>query len=195
MDSSLFAVLDVLLEQRVQLDQRIAEIISQIRREASRQTTEAAPGSAPTQTRTTQKTTTKKRRLTAAGRKAISDALRRRHAEKKAAQQGATTKKSRSEKNTERLSESHTAINHIARIAPSSRRLFNRSPVSYAEACAAYPISVFFVPVGRSGCSVLACARVAIGAPNTPDVDSTGTGSGSWPETGTVVAPAAQERI
>ena len=96
MDSSLFAVLDVLLEQRLQLDQRIAEIISQIRRAASRQTTEAAPVSAPTQTGTTQKPPIKKRTLSAAGRKAISDALRRRHAEKKAAQQAGaktTTKK------------------------------------------------------------------------------------------------------
>jgi hypothetical protein len=98
MDSYLFAVLDVLLEQRSRLDERIAESIMQIRQAASRQITEAAPDSAPTQTRTTQKTTTKKRRLTAAGRKAISDALRRRHAEKKAAQQGATTKKAAAKK-------------------------------------------------------------------------------------------------
>ena len=87
MDSSLFAVLDVLLEQRSQLDQRIGEIISQIRRAASRQTTEGAPDSPLTQTGTTQEPTPKKRRLSAAGKKAISDALRRRHAEKKAAQQ------------------------------------------------------------------------------------------------------------
>jgi hypothetical protein len=97
MDSSLYTVLDVLLDQRLQLEQRIAEIISQIRRDASRQATQSASDSAPTQTGTTQKPTTKKRRLSAAGRKAISDALRRRHAEKKAAQQGiaktTTTKK------------------------------------------------------------------------------------------------------
>jgi hypothetical protein len=96
MDSSLFAVLDVLLEQRLQLDQRIAEIIGQIRRDASRQTTEAAPDSALSQTRTTQKPPTKKRTISAAGRKAISDALRRRHAEKKKAEQSGaktTTKK------------------------------------------------------------------------------------------------------
>jgi hypothetical protein len=100
MDSSFFAVLDVLLEQRVQLDQRIAEVISQIRREVSQQTTETAPHSALTQTGTTQKPTKKKRRLSAAGRKAISDALRRRHAEKKAAQQGAakTAKKAAAKK-------------------------------------------------------------------------------------------------
>jgi hypothetical protein len=101
MDSSIFAVLDVLLEQRLQLDQRIAEIVGQIRRDASRHTTEAASHPAPAQTRTTQKPTKKKRRLSAAGRKAISDALRRRHAEKKAAQQAAgkpTTRKAAAKK-------------------------------------------------------------------------------------------------
>ena len=85
MDSSLFAVLDVLLEQRAQLDQRITEIINQVRR-ASRSFTESASVAATAQTGAPQKAPAKKRTLSAAGRKAISDALRRRHAEKKASQ-------------------------------------------------------------------------------------------------------------
>jgi hypothetical protein len=86
MDSSLFAVLDILMEQRAQLDVRILEIIDKIRR-ASADTTGTAPNSPAAQTRSGQSAPRKKRRLSAAGRKAISDALRKRHAERKKAQQ------------------------------------------------------------------------------------------------------------
>jgi hypothetical protein len=86
MDSSLFAVLDVLIEQRSEIDKKISDTISQIRRSSERGTT-SAPAAASTRT---QRPARKKRRLSAAGRKAISDALRRRHAANKAAQKSAS---------------------------------------------------------------------------------------------------------